>query len=417
MHLAAKARDSEHSLARLWRDEHGGVAILFMFMVVGLFGFVALAIDTSMWYAAKRKMQAAADAASRAGAYHLLRVAYTEDEIAASARADAAKYGYPGSAVTVVTDKGKATVEAIIVMPASMNFARMFLDASPTIRVRATAMAPTTAPPCLTLLDGTAAQTLDLSAGARITAPTCRIQVNSTAANALKLSSGFIEAAQICISGGASGSGTSVPVEKGCPPLIDPLAFWMPPAVPDRCDHHVAVKKDGQTGVISNSGMEIFCADIEIVKSNVTFAPGIYVLKDSRLVIKDRSSVTGQGVAFLLVGNSTLDFSAEATVGFSAPKNGPMAGFIFAHTREATAGLEHKLVGKADVRYEGAVYLPKQHVTYQGRTSTSNVPPFTTFIVRRMKMDSDSELILNNDYAASSVPVVGKIGASVVLSN
>ena len=390
-----------------------------MFAVMGLFGFVALAIDTSMWYSTKRRMQTAADAAARAGAYELLRITVTADEIAASAKADAAKYGFTaekGATVQIVSNKTDATVETSISMPASLNFARLFLAAAPVVATRAVASAPQSPPPCLTLLEPSAPLALDMSGGTRVSSPSCRLQVNSTDKEALKVSNNsYIDAAQICVSGGATGSGTSVPIEKGCPALMDPLSFWMPPVPSSTCTYASPVKFQNQTAALANSGMDVFCGGIEINAATVTLGKGIYVLKNSALTIVNKGSMLGDGVAFLLLGTSTINIADGTKVKLSAPVNGPMAGMVFAHERDAPIGLEHKVVG-ADVSYEGAIYLPKHNMTYSSKTVSSNIPPFTTFIVRRMKLDGGANLVLNNNYAASEVPVAGKIGSGVVLS-
>ena len=45
---------------------------------------------------------------------------------------------------------------------------------------------------------------------------------------------------------------------------------------------------------------------------------------------------------------------------------------------------------------------------------SSNIPPFTTYIVKKMQIEIGSSVLLSNDYVASDIPVVGKIGAGVV---
>ena len=404
-------------VGELARDRSGGVAILFMFLAIGLFGFVALAVDTSMWYATKRRMQTAADAAARAGAHQLLRVTVTNDEIVASAVADAAKYGFAsekGAVVNVLSDKTAATVETSISMPASLNFAQFFMAAAPTVKARAVAAAPQTPPPCLTLLEPTTGPALSLGGGTKVSSPSCRLQVNSTANNGLQIKgSALAEAAQICTAGSYSGGGTTVPVEK-CAALPDPLSFWQPP-IYSGCDESSPTSILSQTRTIANpSQLKVYCdTTITIKTSTVRFDPGTYVLKNTNLTI-DASTINGDGVGFLLVGTSKVSITG-GRVSFSAPRQGQMAGMIFAHSRDATPGIVH-LFGDADVRYEGAFYLPNQDVTYAGQTRSNNVPPFTTFIVRRLTLTDQANLVLNNNYAGSDVPVVGKIGSGVVLS-
>ena len=138
---------------RLLEREDGGVAILFMFMITGLFGFVGLSIDTSMWYSTKVRLQGAADAAARAGAYALERSGATQADVQAAAEADAALNGFTAAkgATIRATVRDDQAVEAVLLAPGSLNFARLFTNTPPTIRARAVAASPAKAPPCLTI--------------------------------------------------------------------------------------------------------------------------------------------------------------------------------------------------------------------------------------------------------------------------
>lgn len=396
--------------SRLRSDERGAMAVLLTVMLTGLFGFVSVAVDTGVWYATKRRLQTAADAAARAAAHEQDRMS-DADAIRAAGAAAAARMGFdPESGATVdIRLRDDDSIRAVISVPARLYFAKVLRTQEPILSASAAAAAPATAPPCLTVLDADSSQALMLAA-AKITAPTCRIQVNSTSGDALKLNgSAFLEAAKICVAGNYSGGGTSVPVDRNCPPLPDPLAAWTPPE-PGPCDY-----SPNAIGSATTLKPGVYCSAILINGAQVTFEPGIYILKNGGLTITAGANVTGTGVGFLLVGDSTIDISANSVVHFVAPVSGPMAGIVFAHDRNATEGLEHKLVGHSDMSYEGAVYLPKQKVLYRGHSSSTNIPPFTTYIVGQLSLAGQAHLVLDNNYAASAVPVAGKIGSGVVL--
>lgn len=59
-------------MARLARDD-GAFAVLFALLLVVIIGFAALAVDVGYWYASKRQLQTAADAAALAGCNDLAR--------------------------------------------------------------------------------------------------------------------------------------------------------------------------------------------------------------------------------------------------------------------------------------------------------------------------------------------------------
>jgi len=396
-------------LLSLARDERGAMAMLMSMMLVGLFGFVAVAVDTSVWYSTKRRLQTAVDSAARAGAHELDRGG-SDAEVSAAGAAAAARMGFTsanGASVDIQV-RDDNSVRAVIRTRASMYFAKILRAKAPTLSASAAAAAPSAPPPCLTILEPSSAQGLEVAA-ARIIAPTCRIQVNSTSGEAMRVAGdALVDAAQICVTGNYSGGGTTVPVEIGCKPMADPLAAWVPPE-PGPCEFSPNTIS-GTTTLKPG----VYCSQIRIDKATVTFLPGIYFLKNG-LKVQGESTITGMGVAFLLVGDSKIEIEAKSVIDLVAPVDGPMAGFIFAHDRNPKPGLEHRFVAYSDISYEGAVYLPQHYVTYQGHSTSSNIPPFTTYIVGRLKLAGQSELILNNNYAASAVPVAGKIGAGVVL--
>ena len=413
--MTSKGSNARRILGLLSRDERGGVAILFMFVVMGLFGFVALSIDTSMWYSAKRRLQTTADAAARAGAFALERPGGTSADAEAAAREAAALNGFHatnGATLDVTVDLGAGSVHVAASTVGKMTFSNKFLSAQPRLRAQAAAAAPGSPPPCLTLLDPAGSLALDMSLGGQIVAPTCRVQVNSTSASAVGLGGGaYIKAAEICVAGGVSGTGSSVPPTTGCKPLVDPMASWTPPAVP-ACDHTAQTKFKSAIGLLFPG---TYCGDITLQDASVvTFSPGIYYVKDATLTITDASKATGLGVAFLLSGTAKIYIDKLGQADFKAPTSGPMAGIVFAHDHTAVEDKAHKL-SDGVVRYEGAIYLPRQSAKYKANAVSSNIPPFTTYIVKKIQIETGSSVLLSNDYLASDIPVVGKIGAGVVL--
>lgn len=58
-------------MRRLWTEEDGAFAVMFALLLVVIIGFSALAVDVGYWYASKRQLQTAADAAALAGCQDL----------------------------------------------------------------------------------------------------------------------------------------------------------------------------------------------------------------------------------------------------------------------------------------------------------------------------------------------------------
>lgn len=413
-------RSGTGRVRQLGADERGLITVVFALLFIPLAGIVGLGLDVSMWYGIKRELQNAADAAALAATYELTRTAEPDmAAVLASAERDAALLGFgPEQGATVsaeLTEHGDG-IEVTISMAADMNFAALFLRKNPIVAARAAAITPPPAPPCLTLLEDTEAGALHISGGARITAPGCRIQVNSAHADAIKGGGGSIDAGRICVVGGTgAGATTTASIETGCAAYSDPLASWSPPPAPTVCDHTPEID-DEDTRTISNpSGVVMFCKTLKIEdEARVTFDPGIYFLKEG-MKVSDEARVKGTGVAFVLLGDSKLEIG-DSRVEFSGPISGPMAGIIITHASDAKELIEHKFTSEADIQYEGAIYLPRQTISYVGQSRSSNIPPFTTYIVRRIKIAGGAELTLDKNYAASDVPVAGQVGAGVTLS-
>ena len=81
-------------LRRLWRDASGGVLVYTALIAPVLLGFGGLSVDVAAWYAGKRVVQTAADAAAIAGALEARR---SGAGLTAAAQSAAADNGYdPG---------------------------------------------------------------------------------------------------------------------------------------------------------------------------------------------------------------------------------------------------------------------------------------------------------------------------------
>src|SRR5262249_14113305 len=74
--------------SRLGRDEDGAVAVIACLALVGVIGFVGLAVDAGMWYRDTRALQNAADAAAIAASQNGTGTYQSE------AKAVAAQYGF-----------------------------------------------------------------------------------------------------------------------------------------------------------------------------------------------------------------------------------------------------------------------------------------------------------------------------------
>jgi hypothetical protein len=97
--LGATSRSPEPLSLRLLRDTRGVTVVLVALGFTVLIGFVALGVETGLWYAIKRQDQSAADAAALSGAYEVA-AGQLYSDVCALAKRDAASNGFPFQSYT-----------------------------------------------------------------------------------------------------------------------------------------------------------------------------------------------------------------------------------------------------------------------------------------------------------------------------
>jgi len=141
---------------------------------------------------------------------------------------------------------------------------------------------------------------------------------------------------------------------------------------------------------------------------NVTFAPGLYIIKDGS-VSESGGSFSGNGVTFFLTGaGASVQLSGQADWHIVAPTGGPLPGFaIFLDPNGPTglAGSFSQLSGQAELYFEGIVYLPQQQVTVSGNGSAFAPSPYTSYIGDTLRFVGNGDLIINNDTSLTKLPI------------
>lgn len=211
-----------------------------------------------------------------------------------------------------------------------------------------------------------------------------------------------VTAAKICVVGGYSGGQYNPDPETGCDVVADPLASVPAPSVGGGCTYTNRVV-DGQSISISPG---TYCGGLQIKNaSNVTLLPGVYILKDGKLDIESNSIVSGNGVSIYLKGAaSKLDFRSNTQVSFKAPETGNQKGVIFFEDRSVPLNGVHKLHSNVVVKLEGAVYLSRGLLEISSNSSVAQDSYFSTVIVNKLHLRANTDLVVNADYARSSVP-------------
>jgi hypothetical protein len=141
---------------------------------------------------------------------------------------------------------------------------------------------------------------------------------------------------------------------------------------------------------------------------NVTFAPGLFIIKDG-VVSENGGSFTGQGVSFFLTGSgASMQLSGQADWHIVAPTDGPLPGFAIFLDPSGPSGLaatSSALSGQSELYFEGVVYLPQQQVSVSGSAGAVAPSPYTSFIADTLRFVGNGELVINNDTSLTNIPI------------
>lgn len=412
-------------------DQRGAVMIWLSVSMIALIGLATLAIDMSYLYVTQTRLQGAADAAALAAASELpdeaaartvaidyavknMPVAEFGNVLApadvevgswdAAARAFSAGAN-PINAVRVSTRRAHENGNA-----ANLFFANVLGVAQANVSTSAIA-GPGLAPLCILALDPSASGALSLDSNASIAADTCRVHVNSTSLSALSTNStASITAQDICVTGDYSqgGSSTLTPTPMvSCAALDDPLAGLAPPAV-GACDHTNAVYDDDDGDTLDPG---VYCGGLRILdEGEVTLNPGTYIVSDAPLFVDSSASLSGSGVTFYLTDGATLSFNSNSRIDLTGATSGPLAGLVFFQDRNDTG--TNTLDSNNIARLEGTLYFPNGVLESNSNSTIGGSSAYTLLIARRFRFDSNAGVVLNTDFASSSVPVPAGLGAT-----
>ena len=399
-------------LRRFKVDNAGNVLPMFVLLLIPVLALAGSAIDYAHLNNVKNVQQVSLDAALLAGAQDgstnwtnvalgsfNANIHVSGASVATPTFALDANRGYTGSSTAAVP----------------MNFLRLFGVKS--ANVVATAAATSTSATgnyyCVMALNPNAQAALQLNGNASIsiTAPKCVMQVNSNSSSAVTMNGNTtIKSQENCFVGGLQkvGNATIAPApDKTCKAIPDPFAAYPRPAF-GPCDNANYALSGNKTVTLQPG---VYCGGMKFSSQvNVTFAPGLYVIKDGT-VTENGGTFTGTGVTFFLTGaGAAMNMSGQANWHIAAPTAGAngMPGFAIFLDQNGPSGIpdtKSQLSGQAELYLEGIVYLPGQLVTVTGNAEVYSPSPYTTYIGDTLSFVGNAELIINNDTSQTKVPI------------
>lgn len=405
------------SRPNLWREESGATAIITAITLAILLGFTALGVEVGSWYAERRALQTAADAAALGAGYQIYKYGKDDDGIVEAGEGDASRNGFTNGADDVdLTISNPPTVgpntendyaaEAIIGKQRTSLLSSMFLSNDEvTIRTRAVAVVKVAGPFCVLALDPDADSALKFGGTSDLALEACGLIVNSDSGSAMNLIGGSIVGATYAdITGNyIKSSNSTLDLEEGAPntgvdPLPDPYADVNIPSGSgcDFTNFQSANNNNAWGGAPEPLTPGRYCGGLR-VRNIVHMAAGQYVIIGGTFKVNAGATVTSDvGVTIFLTGTTgdyaQVDISGGAIVTVLAPTSGTYRGLAFFQDRAAPTEdvSANTFNGGSNLNIQGAIYIPKQEVQLNGGNESG--PGCTRIVANTIEFTGNSNI-------------------------
>lgn len=278
-----------------------------------------------------------------------------------------------------------------------------------------------------------AKSSIHLDNDAVVQADGCAVYSNSTHRYGLRADkSASMTASTICSAGGVMqprrrGANFQPQPITDCPQIEDPLIDRRPPLY-GSCDFN-----DHQVSSTQRLDSGVYCGGLEIGgDAEVTLYPGVYVIKDGPLIVKDTAALYGTGITFFLTGeNSTFDFQSGTSIDLAAMDTGSTAGLLFFEDRNVPYSFDfnafrlddlppdvrlHKISSNDARNLLGTIYLPRSVFLIDADAPVADASAYTAIVTGRLWLREGPILSLNADLTETQVPVPdGLIGTKPAL--
>lgn len=373
-------------LKRFWRSRTASVLTATAMATPVAVGFVALGVESALWYTERASLQNAADAAALAGA-HELRAGKSTAVISQVAIQEAQRNGHIATdyadVVNVPPQSGSYTksnaVEAILTRPVKLLFAAYFVDGLKKIEARAVAVVNEAGHACILALDSSASDAIQFTGNTDVVVKDCVIAANSSSSSAVTVSgSAAVEVDCINTVGGVSAdSGLKLTqcakALTGAAATTDPLASLAAPATPTSCTHqNFKVTGNPNQSVTMSPGR--YCGGMSLQSGAITMHSGTYIIDGGDFEIRANAKVTGIGVTIVLLNAASTDpkitLNGGADIKLTAPTSGDYAGILFFQER-GSSGSPNTFNGNAQTDLTGMLYLPSTTLRFLGNNTSA----------------------------------------------
>ena len=364
------------------------------------------AIDLAAVNADRSAMQDAADATALAMAKQL-GIASNTGIIARSQNYAAGQLGQISSAdqVTVATTIAQDNSSVTVAISGSRPsfFGNLFPPGGWQLHAQATASSLGQIPLCVLASGASAAGDIQVQNTSQMSAASCLVQSNGdfTADSGASVTAELAQA-----TGTASGPITPTP-QTGAPAIADPFASMAitPPLL------GICLPLNLTAGInILLPGT--YCGAINVgANQTLHLTPGEYFFKGATLNMSSNSTLSGSNVVLIFDDNSSFNFQDTSTITLSGAQSGPYAGFVIMTTRANTNAFAISSTNAKQL--EGTVYVPDATLQVTGTGDTvNNQAAWTVIVAQALQLTGSPNLVINANYAGSTVPVPGGVGSN-----
>lgn len=385
-----------------------GVATIFALSVPVIAVLACAAVDLAAVNADRNAMQDVADATALSAAKQLTLAADRSGVVQRAEDFARSQLDGKGGALTYTVDTAIAqdgsSVTVTLAGVRTSFFGNLLPPGGWKMGASATA-APMGKRPLCVLASGSASNDgVEMKNSALITAPGCLLHTNS---DIVVKESAWLQAAATQAVGAASGHITPGPLTDA-PSISDPFASMNLSPVLGLCTPLDLVYDLGVTLLTPG----VHCGNITVGKNaTAILLPGEHYFLKGKLTLKENATLKGTDVVLVFDKDSDFAFQGGAEIHLDGRKTGRFAGFVISTTRENT----HTFEISSDSAREllGTIYVPNATLRVSGTNSrVADQSAWTVVVARAMTVEGSANLVINANYAGSSVPVPSGVGPS-----
>lgn len=158
-----------------------------------------------------------------------------------------------------------------------------------------------------------------------------------------------------------------------------------------------------------------YCGGLTVDGENVTFLPGVYIMKDGPLTFKNGATADAQEVSFVLHGDtSVVTVESGSYVNIKAPRTGEMAGLAFyqdvsttkvgKNAQQALPTGVNLISSGGELNVTGTMYFPEQALDVVGQSTLGARAPATSFIAHQVTFADASKASVSVDHIKGGIP-------------